>query len=117
MNIKQLADLHEDHVAQLLGGRKTKGSGNQWNDPADGRHPHHTEFAFAWDCKAAMPGTNSIGVTRLMVAKIREQASPERLAIPLRFYRDARGGVEYDLIAVTIDDFAEMLDFIRRHGG
>lgn len=117
MKIKQLADLHEDHVAMLLGGRKSKGSGNQWNDPADGRQSGEFEFAFAWDCKAAMPGTNSISVTRPMVSKIRTQASPQRLALPLRFYSDERGGVEADLIAVTLDDFAEMIDFIRRHGG
>lgn len=114
---KQLADLHETDVVELIGGRKTKSSGNQWNDPGDGRHDHRTEeFAFAWDCKAAMPGTKSVSITREMLGKIVEQAAAERPAIPIRFYETWRGDVTHDWIAIRIDDYAEMLQALREAG-
>lgn len=115
--IKKLADQHEVDVAELLGGRKTKSSGNQWNDPADGRTDRRdVEFAFAWDCKAAMPETKSVSVTREMLNKIIEQAGGERPAIPLRFYDTWRGEVDHDWVVIRLDDLAEMTERLNGTG-
>lgn len=108
--IKKLADRHEEDVAEWFDGRKSKSSGNQRNDRADGRQNHYdVEFAFSWDCKAAMPGTKSISVTRDMLDKIEEQAGFERPMIPLRFYDNERGGVAHDWAAIKMDDLIELV--------
>jgi hypothetical protein len=111
---KRLADRHEEDIHEWLGGRKTRASGSQWADQADGRHNHlNDNFAFAWDCKCAMPGTKSISITRDMLEKLEHQVQAERPMLPIRFYADERGGVEYDYIAVRADDLREMLEALN----
>lgn len=114
--ISRLANLHEEFIASVLRGRKTKASGSQWNDPGDGRHNRHnhlTPFAFGWDCKCAMPGTKSISITRDMLDKIIEQAGGERPMIPLRFYATERGAVQYDWLAMPVSDLVEMIEYME----
>lgn len=111
--IKKLSALHEADVAQAFSGHASRGSGNQWHDQADGHTSRYAlEFSFAWDCKCAMPGTKSIGISREMIEKIEEQAHGERPALPLRWYETERGKVSHDWIAVRTDDFYEMRDRI-----
>ncbi len=110
---KKLADAHEVDMAELLQGRKTKSSGNQLNDPADGRHAPYDELGLAWDCKCAMPGTKSISITREMLSKIEHEAHLLKPAIPIRFYATERGAVEHDWIAIRLQDFLELLDRVR----
>lgn len=105
-----MARLHEEYLAELFGGRKSRGSGSQWQDPADGRNNRLTEveFAFAWDGKS----TAGLGVTidLKMIAKIREQAGGERPALGLRWYgTEDLQRVTEDWVAVQAADFAEML--------
>lgn len=110
----RLSRLHETEVAELLGGHQSKSSGNQWHDAADGKHKAHDEFAFAWDCKCVLPGTNSISISRADWLKITEQARGRRPAMPLRFYTSERGHYPYDLdlIVIRFNDFLEMRERI-----
>lgn len=113
---RKMSDAHEEHLVEVLGGRKTKGSGNQWHNPMDGRHSSRTvNYAFAWDGKSTLG--KSIGVTREMWGKAEDQAGGERAALPLRFYDDERLRVGLDLVVISLDDFAELLDAARRECG
>ena len=109
MNIttRKLSDAHEAHLADLLGGRMTKGSGNQWHDQSDGKQPMDLPYSFSWDGKASMG--KSISVTREMWVKIRQQAHDRRPAIPLRWYDTEKLDVGLDLVVILLDDFACLL--------
>lgn len=112
---KKMGDAHEEYIAALLDGSMSRGSGNQWHNPMDGRHNRmEHEFAFAWDCKSTLH--QSIGVSRKMWAKAREQAGGERPMLPLRFYDNERLDVGLDLIVVHSNDMAEMLTRLREAG-
>lgn len=113
-DIKRLADAHEVFVADLLGARQSRASGSQWHDQADGRQSRYAvDFAFAFDCKAAMPGTKSISVTRAMWDKLEQQSHGERSLLPLRFYTTLRGEVWRDLVVMNLHDLAELLEAAR----
>lgn len=107
----KLSKLHEDDIAEWLEGHSAPASGSQWHDQADGRQNRYKqEFAWAWDCKCAMPGTKSIGVTREMLHKLIEQAHGERPMLPLRFYSSERGKIDLDWIAVPRAELADVFD-------
>ena len=109
---RDMSDRHEDFLVDLLGGRKTRGSGNQFANPMDGRHNRYDDaMAFAWDGKSTLG--NSIGVTRAMWEKAQEQALGERPMIALRWYLNERLTDAIDLIAIDANDFAELLDLAR----
>lgn len=106
---KDMGDAHEDAIADLLGGRQSRGSGNQWQNPIDGRQSRrHRLYAFAWDCKSTL--AKSMSVSLAMWDKAREQAGGERPMIPIRFYADEKLRVTRDLIVVDANDFAEVLE-------
>lgn len=105
----KMAQRHEEFVAQTLGGRQTRGSGNQWRDQTDGKHDDDSlVYRFAWDGKATLGA--SIGVSQQMWLKVEEQAEDRLPAIPLRFYADRRlTRVDQDLIVLRLSDFADIL--------
>jgi hypothetical protein len=104
---KDMGDRHEAHLAEVLGMRQSRGSGNQWRDPIDARHNRlDQQFAFAIDGKSTL--AKSIGVTRDMWAKAVEQAGGERPMLGLRFYNTASLDVHADLAVCDLLDFAEM---------
>lgn len=110
MNIatRKMSDAHETWLSAILNGRMTKGSGNQWHNPMDGRHSGmHQHYAFAWDGKATFAKSASITLT--MWEKAREQAAPEMPLIPLRFYANERLEVTLDLVALKTEVFADIL--------
>jgi hypothetical protein len=109
---KRMADEHETDLARRLGGRKTRGSGNQAANPMDGRHQHYSSpLTFAWDGKSTLGG--SIGVTREMWDKAVDQAHSERPMLALRFYDTERLAVGLDLVVISLDDFEELLEAVR----
>ena len=109
----RLSRQHEADVHDLLGGHRSKSSGNQWHDAADGKHnPREEEFAFAWDCKCVLPGTKSLSISRADLLKITEQARGRRPAMPLRYYDSLRGQFALDFITIRLQDFAEMRERI-----
>jgi hypothetical protein len=90
---------------------KSKSSGNQWHDATDGKHHAYDEFAFAGDCKCVLPGTKSLSISRVDLAKITQQAHGRNPMLPLRFYSSLRGDIEFDFVAVRLHDFAELREF------
>lgn len=108
----RMGAAHEQFLAVTLGGRQAKGSGNQWRDQMDGRHNRLTEqFAYAWDGKSTLG--KSIGVSRAMWEKAREQAGGERPMLGLRWYDNESLEVGLDLVVVSAYDLSEMLAVIR----
>jgi hypothetical protein len=105
----KMADLHEQFLAELTGGRRSRGSGSTWQDPADGRNNRLvTEFAFAVEGKSTTTG--SITPTLGMLAKLREQAGGERPLLGLRWYAtEDLEQVAEDWIAIPAADFDELL--------
>lgn len=109
---KAMGDRHEGDVAGWFGGRQCRGSGNQWSNPADGRlSRYRTLFAFAWDCKSTR--SKSIGVSRSMWVKLRDQAGGERPMLPLRFYDTDTLKVGLDLAVIEMDDLRELVTAIE----
>lgn len=109
---RRMSDAHEKHLVEVLGGRRTRGSGNQFHNPADGRNNRYNDVvAFAWDGKSTRG--QSIAVSRSMWAKIQEQSHGERPMLPLRFYDSDRLQVGLDLVVITLDDCAEMISIIE----
>lgn len=113
LTTRDLSDRHEAWLLELLGGRATKGSGNQWHNQMDGRqNPRLQHYAFSWDGKATL--AKSASVSLAMWDKAREQASPAKPLIPLRFYANERLEVTRDLIVVDAITFASMLEDANR---
>lgn len=115
---KEMGDRHEQHLVDTLGGRQSKGSGNQWHNPMDGRHSRYTEeFAFAWDGKSTTTGTVSIPLT--MWEKAVEQANGERAMLALRWYPTERPTVTNsdgtDLVCISLYDMTDLLEAARGH--
>lgn len=107
-----MSDAHETALVEALGGRRTPGSGNQFNNPMDGRHNRYEDtLAFAWDGKSTLG--KSITVDLPMVEKAREQAGSERPMLALRWYATERLAVAEDWVAITLDDFQELIDLAR----
>jgi hypothetical protein len=110
---KRMGDTHEERLAEVLGMRRTRGSGNQWRDQMDAKHDHTAcTFAFAVDGKSTL--AKSISVTRAMWEKAGEQASGERPMLALRFYNNASLEVHADLAVCDLLDFAEMREDAER---
>lgn len=110
---RDMSDQHEDFLAQMLGGRKSRGSGNQFNDQMDGRNSAGTPYRLAWDGKSTLG--QSIGVTLDMWAKAAEQAGGEIPMLALRWYTNERlTAVGADLVALSIHDFVDILNAARR---
>jgi hypothetical protein len=110
---RDMSDKHEDFLAELLGGRKTRGSGSHWRDQMDGKNDQREQpHALAWDGKATQHA--SVGVSREMWAKACEQSGGLIPAIAIRFY--SKGFLlkpELDLIALEANDFAAILEDAR----
>jgi hypothetical protein len=113
---RDMSDAHEETLVEALGGRRTPGSGNQFNNPADGRHNRYEDIlAFAWDGKSTLG--KSITIDLEMIEKIEEQSLGERPMIGLRWYATERLKVAKDWVAVPLDDFVELLEAARRDLG
>lgn len=111
---REMSDRHEADIAALLGGRVTVGSGNQHNDPMDGKHGYkEARYTFAWDGKCSL--ANSISVSIPMWQKAVDQARAFHPLLALRLWRDTRLTMtNLDLIAVEANTFAEMLEDANR---
>lgn len=100
----RMSRKHEAAMAAHYGVQMSPGSGNQFNRPMDGRTSRHDRrYAFAWDGKASLAKTMSIG--REMWAKAVEQARNERPSLSLQFYDGERLGEGPLLRVVDEEDF------------
>lgn len=105
---RAMSDAHEDHLAKVFGGRKTKGSGNQWHNPNDGFTSPTSKFPLTWDGKSTFD--KSISVSLEMWRKLNEGVRFGSIPlIPLRFYSSQRLEVGLDLVVLDLDDFATIL--------
>jgi hypothetical protein len=109
LTTRKMSDAHEEHLAEVYGGRVTAGSGNQPANPMDVRqHRYDAAVAFAIDGKSTRAA--SMSITREMLAKAREQAHGERPMIAVRFYDDDRLRSYDDWAMVQEDDMLELLE-------
>lgn len=112
----RMGQLHESFAAEALGGRPTRGSGNQWSDPNDTRDNHHvTPFALSVQCKSTLSASHA--VTREILSKLTEEAGGELPCLALRWYPNER----LDHLAIGDDwamlraaDLSEVLAMARR---
>lgn len=105
----RMGKQHETDVAGwIIGGRKTRGSGNQGNDPLDGRAPYYDEFCWAWDCKSTL--AKSISITRETLQKLEDQAHGGRPLLPIRFYDNERLTTKHDFVLMNMHDFLDLND-------
>jgi hypothetical protein len=111
LTTRDLSDKHEEFLADLLGGRCTRGSGNQFNDQMDGRNAVGTPFGLAWDGKATLG--KGVTVTQEMWQKAREQAGAETPALALRWYASERLDPALDLMVLDVHDFTALLEAAR----
>lgn len=111
---KKMGDKHEADITERLeGARLSAGSGNQWRNPMDSRQDRYADpLAVAADCKSTLG--KSIGVSRAMWNKAKEQAHGERPILPLRFYADERLTVDIDLVAMSLADYEELREWAKR---
>ncbi len=108
LTTRKMSWAHENHVAELLGGRVTKNSGATWADQTDVVTSQDDYYSWACDGKSSLG--KSIGVSREMWAKLEEQGQTRLPALPLRFYRDERlSQVDLDLVVISLDTFAELV--------
>jgi hypothetical protein len=110
---RDLSDKHEEFLADTFGGRRTPGSGNQFSKQMDVRDSPDTPLAMAWDGKSTLG--KSVGVTRDMWVKAREQASAQIPALALRWYSNERLDPALDLVVLDLHDFATILDAARHY--
>lgn len=106
---RDMSDKHEEFLADLLDGRRTKGSGSHWRDQMDGKNDQREQpHALAWDGKATQAA--SVSISREMWLKACEQSSGLIPSIAIRFYGKGFGlKPELDLIALEANDFAAIL--------
>lgn len=108
---KRMGDKHERDLAAMLSGYASRGSGNQWHNSMDGRTAYTVWPALAWDCKSTMG--KSIGVSREMWRKAKEQAGGHLPLVPLRFYDNERLDVGLDLAVIDLNDLAMFIEKVR----
>jgi hypothetical protein len=106
-----MSDKHEEHCAEVFGGRKHKASGSQWDEQADGSNAHDLEFAFRWDGKATLAKSHTI--TLDMLAKLKDQSHGERPALPLCWYASTSLDFGELWTLVQDDDLTELLEIAR----
>lgn len=106
---RDLSDRHELFLADLFGGERMRGSGNQFNNPLDVRMDPTGPFALGFEGKSTRKGSLSISVATWQ--KLLEQAHGLRPALALRFYRDDNTLTPlHDLVVVKAHDLAELMD-------
>lgn len=112
LTTRKMSDRHEADLADWFDGRVTRGSGNQFNNPADGRnHAINQTWALAWDGKSTRG--KSLSVNPETWRKLEEQAHDLRPMLPLRWYTSDNLDVGLDLAVFSIQDAREMIDTLR----
>jgi hypothetical protein len=107
-----MSEAHEEYIAKILDGRKTRNSGAVWSDQMDVRNDVRDDrFPFAADGKSTFGET--IGVSRAMWQKAVEQSGDLDTCLPLRWYDTYRLDVGLDLVVISMNMFSELLEIAR----
>lgn len=105
---------HEEFLAELFVGRKTRGSGNQFNNQMDGRNRRYDQpHALAWDGKSTL--AKSMNISLATWDKAVEQADGEIPMLGIRFYANLQLQVVRDLVLLDAHDFAMILEAARKN--
>ena len=115
---REMSDAHEEFLAELIDGRRTPGSGNQFNNQMDVRNDHRRQtHAFGLDGKSTF--AESITIKRTDIEKAREQSHDLAPGLALRWYPDWSLRNPDDWILVQANDFEDLLADARayREGG
>lgn len=108
----EMGRRHVERAAGALGCVPSAGSGNRWQNPADGRSGHDDPYPLALEGKSTRG--KSLTVTLDMIAKLREQSLGENPVLPLCWYgTDDLTEVLEDWAAVPLDFLSEVLTSAR----
>lgn len=111
---REMSDNHEQFLAELIGGRRTPGSGNQFANQMDVRNDvRRTPYAFALDGKCTFG--KGLTLTRADLVKAEAQAHAEQPGFGLRWYPDETLRNPIDLVAVWAVDFGNLLHDAREY--
>jgi hypothetical protein len=103
----EMGRRHDVYLAEIVGGRKTAGSGSQFHDQGDARVSRATRrFGFCAEGKSTRGKGLTIQVDTYF--KLLEQAGGDRPVLGLRWYLNDRLDEHADLIAMLPSDFAEI---------
>ncbi len=111
---REMSDAHEEFLEELIDGRRTRGSGNQFNNQADVRNDARRQpHAFAVDGKCTF--AKSLTVKDTDLEKIRDQAHNELPAMALRWYPDWTLKKADDWVLLRAQDFEDLLADARAY--
>lgn len=111
---RKMSEAHEEYIARVLDGRRTRNSGAVWSDQMDVRNDVRDDaWAFAADGKSTFG--ESIGVSKAMWQKAVEQSNDLIPCLPLRFYDTYRLDVGLDLWVIDGNTFEALLEAARNH--
>lgn len=102
---RDMSERHEAFLADLFGGRMTKGSGSHWTDQMDGKQAKGSgEVVFVWDGKSTLG--KGLTITMEMWAKAVEQSRPwETTMVALRWFTNDRlthVGLDLAVVEATV---------------
>ena len=110
---RQMSDAQEEHIAEVFGVRRTRGSGNQFRDQMDDRgHRMDEAVALAFDGKSTLG--DSISIKKADLDKADEQAYGEAPVMAYRFYDDWTLKNFQDRYLVTENTLLELVQRSRR---
>lgn len=112
-------ERHEREVAEAIGGEVVAQSG-AGPDKLDAKAPRGGWWRWRASCKATT--RKSVSVTRAICKELEDSvafsSAEERPLLALRLYSDNGRYVLHDLVAMTMDDFVELMEeFDRLRGG
>jgi hypothetical protein len=102
----------EHSVQELLDLRSTPGSGNQWHDPSDGRSRSDDPYKIMVDCKHTEAKSCSLNGAVLQGWWDRATGLGYHFALPV--HMEGMEGRQKEWVAIPLDDYAELVDKIRR---
>lgn len=106
-----MSDAHEEFLADVIGGRVCRGSGNQFNNQMDVRNNPVGAFPLALDGKSTMG--KSITIDLDMIQKAYDQAHDLDAGFGLRWYHDETLRRTTDWVAIPADVFGSLLNAAR----
>lgn len=108
--MKSIDRKHEEFLADLYAGRRTKGSGNQFNSQTDVRQSRYeVPFAYAMEAKATEHASHA--VSDRIWAKLVDQAHGEN---PLYAVRLNALAIPLDLIIITPHHHLELIEWAEQ---
>jgi len=105
----------EHDVQDLLDLREIPGSGNQWHDPSDGASRPEDPYKIMVDCKFTEGKSYSFTADFLQQWWDKATELGFHFAMPVRL--DGGKGRQREWVAITLDDYAELVDIMRIMSG